>query len=465
MGYALPTSRKYLAWYMQQQRKKRQAASEPTAVQRFFTGLNSTLTQYYAIPTWTAAGDFDITLDWERRDISQVNLLGQAASAANRLSVNSTASASPDTVFLLINGVVRQWTGALAGISYGTLVTIRAKRYADNTVELWVAGVSVGVTAAISGTFTVDTLGQGNSTQYVSGVYANVGLDNLSGDNRFYALDEDLSTTSVIKNSLATLGSELVVNGDFSNGTTDWVPISSTNLSVVDGELRVEALGTFRSATQSFSTIIGKRYLFKADLSRLSGTGYIEARPTDGAGTNYLSFSQRAVNSPIQNTLEYIITATDTVMDIYLQVNDNGSIGVFDNISVKQADGYGTAINIAESTLFTEVADGWEGVDVSTLKNVTSSGSEGIFTVIQTNSPATPTTTGAVYRITDDVVGLTSGELSWTSAGSAVNRSMDGETVTDIIAASGTTVVRTAGVQPNSGSSMSLTIKQFLEVA
>ena len=126
-----------------------------------------------------------------------------------------------------------------------------------------------------------------------------------------------------------TLGSELVTNGDFSNGTTEWSSGNST-LSVVDGKLKVLATGAFSYARQNITVVSGKVYKITANFFYNSLVGNIEAY--DGT-TNIISeqLSEDGV-------ITLYVTPSSTSLRLTL-LNRNGSSGDFnywDNVSVKE---------------------------------------------------------------------------------------------------------------------------------
>ncbi len=125
----------------------------------------------------------------------------------------------------------------------------------------------------------------------------------------------------------------------------------------------------------------------------------------------------------------------------------------------------GTAINIAESQLFTEVADGWEGVELWTQGVIVSNGAEGAFATLATETAGV--VVGQVIRYEFDVNALTSGQ----------GRLFTGDTLAEAVTANGvytgdssvtsfnSITVRVGNVQTNAGASFSVSAKQFLEVA
>lgn len=140
------------------------------------------------------------------------------------------------------------------------------------------------------------------------------------------------------------LGSELVTNGDFSNGTTGWTG-SASNIAVVNGRLQVSNTAAAQTAYQAISVVAGKTYFATANGFRVSGSAvyYFSFRvgPTlaDAAigQTNSNGYS-----SATQEPLSTWFTAT-TTGTVYIHIPVSGTGGSttvsVDNISVKEAPG------------------------------------------------------------------------------------------------------------------------------
>jgi len=133
------------------------------------------------------------------------------------------------------------------------------------------------------------------------------------------------------------LGSELVTNGDFSNGTTGWNAYFGTR-NVVNGELQVTSTGTGLLVSSGITTVIGNTYC----LTVVARQGTYTQNPTIG-------FSYSADNIPA--TFTSISTTTNTTYKLYYTANSiltyiiirfptaPAGDAYFDNISVKQIAG------------------------------------------------------------------------------------------------------------------------------
>ena len=127
-----------------------------------------------------------------------------------------------------------------------------------------------------------------------------------------------------------TLGSELVTNGDFSNGTTDWTNASSDTFEVVDGgvghstSLHIVVSAVNRGAYQSVF-VADKTYYVSLDLKVVSGSVYI------GKNTRKLN-NQNYNNSDWQTITGYLVAIDDKIR-IY---SNEASEFYVDNVSVKE---------------------------------------------------------------------------------------------------------------------------------
>ena len=134
------------------------------------------------------------------------------------------------------------------------------------------------------------------------------------------------------------LGSELVTNGDFSNGTTGWSAYNSASLSVNNGMLRVtNTAAAYGGCYQAVTTTVGKWYKFSVAFQKQTAT------------TVY--FSLRQTSSDASHTIQIPSTDTSGVINFYwystyatayvnVQVNNaNGVYADFDNISVRELPG------------------------------------------------------------------------------------------------------------------------------
>lgn len=167
-----------------------------SALTRFFTRLNSALTQYYTIPTWTASGDFEIRFDIYVSSWGGYTILGDITSSdVIRFTDASTIVIQDSTGFVFVT--------LDSDLPINQLITINYK-WEGQVVSVSASSGQVGVTDAerFHDPVSFTTIGSNAGSFFVDGYLANVSLTESGGDNRFYALDEDLSTTSTIIDSI-----------------------------------------------------------------------------------------------------------------------------------------------------------------------------------------------------------------------------------------------------------------------
>ena len=123
-----------------------------------------------------------------------------------------------------------------------------------------------------------------------------------------------------------TFGSELVTNGDFSDGVNDWTANANATLSVDSGRLKVTISGGSGYPYQSITTEVGKLYKVTAD-------GFIG---TSSRLALYNSADAQFRNLYADGRFDFTFTATSTSTQLRLYVYDDGAYGLWDNVSVKE---------------------------------------------------------------------------------------------------------------------------------
>ena len=142
-----------------------------------------------------------------------------------------------------------------------------------------------------------------------------------------------------------TLSAELVTNGDFSNGTTDWSSVNSA-ISVSNNQLTVDdtaSAGVDSRAVQNIATENGKKYILR--FNRISTTSVFWVAV--GNGSSYSDILRINLGSNI-GAYARVFTALGTTSTIALITGGTG-ISVFSNVTVKEMSG-----NFAEMTNMVE---------------------------------------------------------------------------------------------------------------
>ena len=136
---------------------------------------------------------------------------------------------------------------------------------------------------------------------------------------------------------IPTLGSELVTNGDISNGTTGWTTTNSS-ISAVGGELVLtgNVSGAYPDARLPFSVTSGKTYLIECVYRR--GTASNQVGVVIKAPTNVTPLYSSSATS--NTALSFLYTAASTTT-AYFTVFENtpsssGGTVVVDNVSVRE---------------------------------------------------------------------------------------------------------------------------------
>ena len=124
-----------------------------------------------------------------------------------------------------------------------------------------------------------------------------------------------------------TLGSEEIVNGDFSNGSANWT--LGTGWTISGGSANYDGLQAYQLLRQGTANgVVGKTYLVKYDVINNSGSGGIYAK---FGGVNLSSYNSD------NGSFEFYVVAVSTDYIRFLpQLNFTGSI---DNVSVKEVTG------------------------------------------------------------------------------------------------------------------------------
>jgi len=124
------------------------------------------------------------------------------------------------------------------------------------------------------------------------------------------------------------LGSELVTNGDFASGTTDWTPNASATLSIDSDRLKINVSGAGSGyAHQTFTVENGKKY---------KCTGTIDFG-TASQMRFYVSNPGQFFDITQSGNFDFTFTSTGTSTQVRLYTYGDGNYGFWDNISVKEA--------------------------------------------------------------------------------------------------------------------------------
>ena len=136
------------------------------------------------------------------------------------------------------------------------------------------------------------------------------------------------------------LGTEALINGDFSNGTTGWTAWGST-LSATSGVLTVTSTGvTACGAGQAITTIPGTRYAFSCYLNALTAGHAISVKiGTDYIGHNGVTEILYPGVVPGAFSGTFTATTTTTYCTLSQSAASSGSVSL-SSVSVRKLPGY-----------------------------------------------------------------------------------------------------------------------------
>jgi len=163
-------------------------------------------------------------------------------------------------------------------------------------------------------------------TAYNDGSMLSVKPENGDGDFTFSrgSAATRVNAQGLVEN-VQIISSELVSNGNFSQGGQDWTPNINATLSIDNGRLKVAVSDGSGYPSQNITTIVGKKYKITADA--FIGTATKVSLYSAAFGFNDLT---------ADGSYNLTFTATSTSTQIRLYVYEDGTYGFWDNISVKE---------------------------------------------------------------------------------------------------------------------------------
>jgi hypothetical protein len=131
-------------------------------------------------------------------------------------------------------------------------------------------------------------------------------------------------------------GPELVVNGDFATGITDWATDSSAVLThTATNRLRITSSSAYQYAYQSFPTTVGKPHVFTVEGYPTFPNGW-DAWIAGGKGSYQYSGGQ--TNAQGTASVSITFTPTSSTSWVMLRIRHAGAYVEFDNVSVKTVE-------------------------------------------------------------------------------------------------------------------------------
>jgi hypothetical protein len=169
------------------------------------------------------------------------------------------------------------------------------------------------------------------------------GIGTLSGLQAGNYLDSAGTTLGTVDNPVGlvldaagSVGSELVTNGDFSNGTTGYIIVGgapTAGTAVVGGALELTATGgSYPAVRQAITTVVGKTYQISVTARR--GTTASNVSMTAGAVS-----VESSATTDAQILFYYVAVSTSTNVQAGIASGTANGTAYFDNISVKEVTG------------------------------------------------------------------------------------------------------------------------------
>ena len=196
-------------------------------------------------------------------------------------------------------------------------VQVKGFKSSDNSFS---ANQIINSTASQDGTYTVSFRAEDG--------YDGIMFIPISGTNTVANLDSvSIRATT-----------ELITNGDFSNGTTGWAGLSGGVLSIDDGRLKIEetasAVDAYAVNSSVISTVVGQRYLITWQFIKGTNTGFSTRFGKSGdQSLDYKGNTSGEYTDDGYYSFEF--TSTGTELNLSFIVNDVNSYGFLDDISVR----------------------------------------------------------------------------------------------------------------------------------
>lgn len=259
--------------------------------------------------------------------------------------VFSNAISSNNCIFISYSEIhVRDRTGltiTTAGANYehNLIHEITIERTRNTTLSIEIDGRNVGE-GETSGSFIFDQLYMRKSTEYpCKGSIFDVQLS-VEGD---YILDmpitKYLPNPKIIENKAKPLGENIVVNGDFSSGLSDWNVDIGNVIEYQGGVKLVTDHRTIATIKQEYSFESGKYLLIFDVLNADAGTKVYNYCASESTNLGLIGKG---------GTYTVLFTGT-SVRGIDLRISGAaGSTAVVSNVQIQKATGWGQYINPLE---------------------------------------------------------------------------------------------------------------------
>jgi hypothetical protein len=216
-------------------------------------------------------------------------------------------------------------TQVVAGKTYTMQVACTSLTSGSFRLRAFQPGMSV-----VSSTYTAAGVAEFSFVALVTG-NCSVVVQALAINGDLTATFDNISVREVLP--AERYGPELVVNGDFSNGTAGWTPAGGSIAAVGDQLVLTSSGAGFAVRAQSgaIPVQIGKRYRLSAN--QIAGTGPAIRVGTTAGGTDL----GQSFSTPVgqTNSLEFVATQNTAFVSL-TGANVNGTTTTFDNVSLTE---------------------------------------------------------------------------------------------------------------------------------
>ena len=262
--------------------------------------------------------------------VGAVEVLSIHAKPAGRDWIYLQLGSSHSAYFNVSTGVV----GTVTGAGAVTAVTLDDEGFYRCSLKATRSGSQINYVMTASADNTISYNGDGASGVYIWGAQ----LEDVTGQTTQTA--SEYCSVGVPSD---WAGTDLVTNGDFSDGTTGWVSGNSSTLSVVGGKLRItNGAVSLGAAIQSIATVAGQKYvLYREFTAGTIATGLLQVGTTVSGNTLYAG--SIVATSPL--IIEFTATTATTYVQLYNGTTAIGGYADFDNVVVKPAAYHGSMVD------------------------------------------------------------------------------------------------------------------------
>lgn len=327
--------------------------SAPSAVARSFA-FGDGVDNYISLPPVTASGDFEWSCIFSSSDSAVQSLAG----GDNDSFSNFITLFTGDTLLIRIGGASLSFSST--SLRDGQLHALEIARV-SGAVTATLDGVALSGGGSTTNTFSIAQIFSNNApANFFNGPIANVNFisgwqdSNGNAANHFYRIDD----TDGILRSDATLGDELLINGDF-NSSAGWD--LGGGATIANGQLTLSSQ-TGSRAQRDINDTANAAYLVEYTITQKTGSAANLFLSSSGFGD---------VTQLIPDTVgthQILVTSLQPTQPFRIITGGSGNSYIFSNISVKEAPGYGTYENFQASDIrqFTQNDDGdWLGDELA----------------------------------------------------------------------------------------------------